>query len=143
MLGNVSAESRGRVLATRLYNMTNDRGMKQTLLIGRDTVHQQRLAAIEDMGGLSSALPVPNSFPQEQEKMEFSYTFLNHSLDGVPPPEGRWSKGHSMDGRGEFALADTQPLGEEPWLSMPEPDSGRAQAEQFAPPEDGVRRPSA
>jgi len=134
MLANVTAESSGRVLATRLYNMTSDRGMKQMLsfLIARDTMHQQQwLAAIEDMGGLTSALPIPNSFPQEQEQTAYSYAFMNYFVDGVPAPEGRWSEGPSIDGKGTFATIPGEPLGPEPILSPPEPDSG-AQAEQFA-----------
>jgi len=135
MLANVTAESSGRVLATRLYNMTNDRGMKQMLgfLIARDTMHQQQwLAAIEDMGGMSSSLPIPNSFPQEQEQQEFSYSFLNFFVDGVPPPEGRLSQGPSLDGKGKFSIGLGQPLGPEPKLAPPQPDSG-AQVEQLSP----------
>ncbi len=64
MLSNVAAEVTGRVLATRLYNLTEDTGMKDFLsfLIARDIMHQQQwLAVIEDQGGLSASLPVPNS----------------------------------------------------------------------------------
>ena len=74
--------------------------------------------------------PIPADY---QEKTEFSYSFLNCFVEGVPPPEGRWSQGPSLDGRGEFSLADAQPLGEEPVLAPPAPDSG-AQVEQFAAP---------
>ena len=94
MIANVTAESTGRVLATRLYNMTDDPGMKDMLsyLIARDTMHQQQwLAAIEDMGGLAANLPIPNSFPQEQENQEFSRVFLGFNKDGSPPPQGRWT----------------------------------------------------
>jgi Mn-containing catalase len=73
MYANVTAESSGRVLAVRLYNMTSDPGMKDMLsfLIARDTMHQQQwLAAIEDMGG--DQLPIPNSFPQSKENQKFS-----------------------------------------------------------------------
>jgi Mn-containing catalase len=145
MFANVTAESSGRVLATRLYNMTNDRGMKQMLsfLIARDTMHQQQwLAAIEDMGGVAAAMPIPNSFPQEQEQKDFSYVYLNHFVDGVPPPQGRWTEGPSIDGRGKFSLGDTQPLGPEPKLAQPEPDGG-SQAEQFAAPNGVDSRPGA
>src|SRR3954447_18366870 len=65
MYANVTAESSGRVLAVRLYNMTDDPGMKDMLsfLIARDTMHQQQwLAAIEDMGAEAN-LPIPDSFP--------------------------------------------------------------------------------
>lgn len=142
MLANVTAEASGRVLATRLYNMTSDAGMKNMLsfLIARDTMHQQQwLAAIEDMGGMEAAMPIPNSFPQSQEQTEFSYAFVNTFIEGVPPPEGRWSSGPSLDGRGEFSTVLGEPLGDEPMLAEPRPDSG-AQAEQFtAPVEDIVR----
>jgi Mn-containing catalase len=134
MFANVTAEMSGRVLATRLYNMTEDRGMREMLsfLIARDTMHQQQwLAAIDDMGGMESVLPVPNSFPQEQEQQDFSYAFVNCLVDGVAPPQGRWSSGPSMDGKGEFKVVPGVPLGPEPALADPPPDSG-AQAEQFA-----------
>lgn len=45
-----------------------------SFLIARDTMHQpQWLAVIEDMGGLNASLPIPNSFPQENEAQEHSY----------------------------------------------------------------------
>jgi Mn-containing catalase len=114
--------------------MTNDRGMKDMLsfLIARDTMHQQQwLAAIEEMGGMSASLPIPNSFPQEQERGEFSYAFINTFVEGVTPASGRWCEGQSLDGRGEFSMVTADPLGEEPDLGPPPPDSG-AQAEQFS-----------
>ncbi len=140
MLANVTAEATGRVLATRLYNMTEDRGMKQMLsfLIARDTMHQQQwLAAIEDMGGMTDALPIPNSFPQEQEQQDFSYAFVSCFVDGIEPPQGRWSQGPSLDGKGEFKTVPGQPLGPEPVLAEPLPDAG-AQAEQFSTREAGA-----
>lgn len=133
MISNVAAEATGRVLATRLYNLTEDKGMKDFLsfLIARDTMHQQQwLAVIEDMGGLSASLPIPNSFPQELEANEHSYYCLNTSLD-KPLPQGRWCDGPSLDGKGQFT-AKEQPdlLGEEPMLGKARPGSG-AQAEQI------------
>ncbi|AMX97908.1 MULTISPECIES: manganese catalase family protein [Mesorhizobium] len=133
MVANVTAEGSGRVLATRLYNMTSDPGMKDMLsfLIARDTMHQQQwLAAIEDMGGLNASLPVPNSFPQEKEHQDVSYAFINCFVEGVEPAQGRWSEGPSMDGKGEFSLVAGSPMGEEPILSPPRPSSG-AQSEQM------------
>ncbi|HEV7414604.1 manganese catalase family protein [Tianweitania sediminis] len=133
MMANVTAESSGRVLAVRLYNMTDDPGMKEMLsfLIARDTMHQQQwLAAIEDMGGLSASLPIPNSFPQEKEYQDMSYTFINTFVEGLAPAEGRWSEGKSLDGKADFRLMPGQPMGQEPKLSPPRPDSG-AQSEQM------------
>jgi Mn-containing catalase len=133
MYANVAAEATGRALATRLYELTDDTGMRDMLafLIARDTMHQQQwLAAIEDVGG-TDALPIPDSFPQDQEHREFSYAFLTTSVEGgPPPPEGRWSSGPSIDGRGEFTTRPAEPLGGEPQLGPPAPQ-GHAQAAQM------------
>jgi Mn-containing catalase len=127
MTANVMAESTGRVLAVRLYNMTDDPGMKEMLqfLIARDTMHQnQWLAALEDMGGLEKNFPIPNSHPQGEELQEFSYTFLGFDRDGAEPVQGRWSSGTSIDGKGTFTSRLMEPLGDEPKLAPPPPASG-------------------
>lgn len=131
MYANVTAESSGRALAVRLYNMTDDPGMKDMLsfLIARDTMHQQQwLAAIEDMGGDEANLPIPNSFPQEQENTEFSYAYLGHMLDGSIP-QGRWTEGPSMDGRSQFSGRVSEPLGGKPSLAPARPDGGAQTAQ--------------
>lgn len=122
---NLHAESQGRLQAVRMYEMSNDPGVKDTLsfMIARDTMHQNLwLAAIEDLqdSGLEDT-PVPSSFPQELEKQEFAYQFWNHS-EGTDSAEGRWAKGKSMDGKGEFEyVANPQPLGPEPQPPQPDP----------------------
>lgn len=131
MMANATAEGSGRVLAVRLYNMTDDPGMKDMLsfLIARDTMHQQQwMAVIEELGGPSAQFPIPNSFPQSQEQQDFSYVYLGHMVDGSIP-EGRWSKGPSLDGKGEFSAAVSKPLGGKPSLAPARPDGG-AQSEQ-------------
>lgn len=133
MTANVTAESTGRILAVRLYNMTDDAGMKDMLsfLIARDTMHQnQWLAALEELGGPTEVFPIPNSFPQEQEKTEFSYAFLGFQNDGSEPVQGRWSQGQSIDGNSSFTSRPMKPLGEKPNLGRAKPNSG-AQAEQL------------
>jgi Mn-containing catalase len=147
MYANVTAEATGRTLATRLYELTDDPGMKDMLsfLIARDTMHQQQwLAVIEELGG-PQALPIPNSFPQEQEKSEFSYSFLTTTVDGGAKPEGRWSHGRSLDGHGEFHSEPARPLGDEPVLSSPPPEA-YAQTQQIhggpgQSPDVGTQRP--
>ena len=132
MYANVAAEATGRVLATRLYNMTDDPGMKDMLafLIARDTMHQQQwLAVIEELGGLEKQLPIPNSFPQGQEHSQFSYAFFVHTKE-APVPEGRWTQGQSLDGKGQYSAMISEPLGEEPVLQKPRSDSG-AQTDQM------------
>lgn len=133
MTANVAAESTGRVLAVRLYNMTNDPGMKDMLsfLIARDTMHQnQWLAALEELGGAKSVFPIPNSFPQELEQQEFSYAYLGFQYDGSEPAQGRWSTGASIDGKGEFSTKISEPLGQKPELGPAKPGGG-AQQEQM------------
>jgi len=133
MSANVTAEATGRVLAVRLYNMTNDPGMKEMLqfLIARDTMHQnQWLAAIEELGGNQNVYPIPNSHPQSEENQDFSYTYLGFQQDGSQPPQGRWSEGQSIDGNGSFTSRPMEPMGEEPNLGRAKPNSG-AQAEQL------------
>ena len=132
MYCNVAAESTGRVLAVRLFNATDDAGMKKMLhyMIARDTMHQQQgLAVLEELGGPSANLPVPNSFPQEMEDQENNYNFYATSVDGTVP-EGRWTSGTAVDGRGEFTVFQNKPLGQEPVLGPARPDSG-AQGQQI------------
>jgi Mn-containing catalase len=131
MMANVTAEATGRALATRLYNMTDDPGMKDMLsfLIARDTMHQQQwLAVIEELGGMEKQLPIPNSFPQEKEAQQYSYAYFGHRTDGAVPA-GRWTQGPSLDGKGKFAPMKSDPLGGEPVLAPPRPDGG-AQIDQ-------------
>jgi Mn-containing catalase len=127
MYCNVAAESTGRVLAVRLYNATNDPGMKDMLhfMIARDTMHQQQwLAVIEEMGGHEGTLPIPNSFSQEKEDQKNNYNFYATAYDGSAPPEGRWTSGPSIDGKGTFSVFQNKPMGEEPVLGPARPDSG-------------------
>jgi Mn-containing catalase len=133
MYANVTAEATGRTLAVRLYNMTDDPGMKDMLafLIARDTMHQnQWLAVIAELGGRETQVPVPNSFPQDQENQDFNYVFLGFAHDGAEPPRGRWSEGSSIDGKGTFSMRPHEPQGEEPELGAARPNSG-AQSEQI------------
>jgi Mn-containing catalase len=134
MTANIAAESTGRVLAVRLFNETHDQGMRDMLafLIGRDTMHQnQWLAVIEELGGFQAQFPIPNSFPQAMENQEFNYSYFVTSTDGTYP-EGRWSQGPSIDGKGEFKPQRVEPMGEVPVLGPARPDSGN-QTEQMSP----------
>src|SRR4051795_7665851 len=98
---NVTAESQGRLQVCRLYNMTEDKGVRDMLsfLIARDTMHQnQWMAAIRELeeDGLETT-PVPSNFPQDLEKREVSYVFVTAS-DGTQGDVGHWGSGPSMDG---------------------------------------------
>ncbi|HEX2180565.1 MAG TPA: manganese catalase family protein [Actinomycetota bacterium] len=140
MYSNVAAEATGRALATRLYNMTDDPGMKDMLsfLIARDTMHQQQwLAVLEELG--PEHLPVPNSFPQELENQDFNYTFVSTAANGGKTATGRWTRGESLDNRGgKFNVAKAKPLGDEPELAPARPDA-YGQIEQSAAPATSAR----
>ena len=119
MRANVTAESSGRLLATRLWELTDDPGMKDMLsfLIARDTMHQQQwLAVLEEIGALRDT--VPNSFHHHQENQDFNYNFL---VTNIHPEEsraeGRWTEGRSLDGHGQFNREPARPHGQEPRLS--------------------------
>ncbi|GAB3166263.1 manganese catalase family protein [Telluribacter humicola] len=133
MHANVMAESSGRVLATRLWESTEDKGMKDMLafLIARDTMHQnQWMAVLEELGGPENNHPIPNSFPQAEEHSQFSYAFISTNINRPEPPLGRWTRGRSIDGKGEFSFVHAMPHGEEPNLGAPDP-KGYAQKEQM------------
>jgi len=132
MYSNVCAEATGRALAVRLYNMTDDPGMKDFLqfLIARDTMHQnQWLAVIEELGGPQAVLPIPNSHPQSEEVRDFSYVFVS-TYAGDALPSGGPTSGRSPDGKGEFTVQKIQALGGMPELAPAVPRGG-AQAEQM------------
>jgi Mn-containing catalase len=112
---NVTAESQGRLQVARLYQLTDDNGVRDmfSFLLARDTMHQnQWLAAIEELekDGLEET-PVPSNFPQEREMSEVAYRFMNFS-QGEESREGRWAEGPSKDGKGQFEyVAEPQAMG--------------------------------
>jgi Mn-containing catalase len=115
---NLTAESQGRLQVCRLYEMTDDSGVRDMLsfLIARDTMHQnQWIAAIADLEaeGLETT-PTPSTFPQHLEKSSVSYQFMNLSK-GTESQEGSWASGKSPDGKGTFEYVENpQPMGPEP-----------------------------
>ncbi|MGB3543583.1 manganese catalase family protein [Rubrivirga sp.] len=135
MYANVMAESTGRTLAARLYQMTDDPGMQDMLryLLARDTMHQnQWLAVIEELGGVEALHPIPASIPLQEERkaphvdeMNLQYAFM---ATGTEPHDGfdgaRFTSGPSVDGKGEFSMIDKmEPLGDVPELPEPPPST--------------------
>lgn len=122
---NIQAESQGRLQAVRMYEMSDDPGVKDTLsyMIARDTMHQnQWLAAVEELkaDGLED-FPVPSKFPRELEKQEVSYQYWDLS-EGNESQQGRWAQGPSPDGKGEFEyLQNPAPQGPEGEAPSPNP----------------------
>ena len=98
---NATAEMQGRLQVARLWNMTDDNGVRTLLrfLLTRDHMHQQQwLAACQEIeaDGLDG-IPVPEAFPLEDEIPEFAYTFIDAS-DGPDAANGRWATGPALDG---------------------------------------------
>jgi len=120
MYSNAAAEMAGRVLATRLWELTDDPGMKDMLafMLARDTMHQQQwLAVIEE---LDQPLPAPSDFPMENQHNEYAYQFFLHSTAPVPE-NSRFAQGPSLDGKGEFSMVSAKPLGQIPVLKPAPP----------------------
>jgi len=122
---NVTAESQGRLQVSRLYQMTEDKGVRDMLsfLLARDTMHQnQWLAAIKELeeDGLEST-PCPSNFPQERELGEVAYKFMNFS-EGVESRDGSWADGPSVDGRGTIEYVEKPTaMGDVPKLNEVDP----------------------
>jgi Mn-containing catalase len=117
---NANAEMQGRLQAARIYNMTDDPGVRDLLsfLLARDTMHQNQwiAAAAELRAEGREDLPVPSNFPINQEHREVSYQYINFS-DGATAAEGSWASGPTPDGKGEFTYLS----GPETSVPMPPP----------------------
>jgi Mn-containing catalase len=121
---NATAEMQGRLQVARIYNMTDDPGVKDMLrfLITRDHMHQQQwLAAVEQLkeDGLEG-LPVPEAFPLDEEIGDLGYTFIQAS-DGPEAANGRWASGPSIDGKGTFRAAAIEATADAPTLPPGDP----------------------
>jgi len=111
---NLMAESQGNLQVGRLYNMTDDVGVRDMLSfnLARDIMHQnQWAAAIAELqtDGLHQFF-VPDGMPLDRIMTEQAHTFWNCS-QGEESGQGRWASGPTPDGMGEFQyLANPQPL---------------------------------
>lgn len=111
---NVAAEAQGRLQTARLYNMTDDPGVKAMLQfnLARDTAHQnQWLAAIEQLQEDGIEGPVAPTALFDEENQDHSRT-LWHLSDGADAAEGAWAHGPAPDGRRELRfIPDPSPEG--------------------------------
>jgi Mn-containing catalase len=106
---NANAEMQGRLQAARIYNMTDDSGVRDLLafLLARDTMHQNQwtAAAAELRAEGFEDLPVPSNFPIHKEVQDVEYAYINFS-DGADAKDGTWASGPAPDGRGEFSYQE-------------------------------------
>ena len=67
---------------------------------------------------------MPNSFPQTEEKGEFSYKFLVTDMNGIGTQQDQaWTSGPAPDSKGQFTVGLAVPLGEVPNLGFGRPDT--------------------
>ncbi|SES33010.1 manganese catalase family protein [Lentzea albida] len=120
---NVAAEAQGRLQTARLYNMTDDQGVRDMLRfnLARDTAHQNMwLAAIEELQEDGLEGPIAPSALFDEENAEHAGTIW-HNSDGALGAEGGWASGTAPDGVHEFSyVMDPEPLGGH--ASAPKPD---------------------
>ncbi len=121
MYDNAAKEMQGRIQTARVYELTDDTGVHDTLsfMLSRDLYHQQQfLAAIEELGGPTKVLPVPVQRTADTlgENGQYSYAFMAYSQDPsqTTSGQGRWASGPSLDGKGEYSyIAEPFALGTE------------------------------
>jgi Mn-containing catalase len=121
---NVAAEAQSRLMTSRVYNMTDDRGVKDMLQfnLARDTYHQQQwLLGIEQLiedGFVDHGIENSNGDEEKQEQNRTFYSFDPESTAG----EGRWARGRTLiDDRELVYVEDAQPLTDDKPLG-PAPD---------------------
>jgi Mn-containing catalase len=121
---NVAAEAQSRLQTSRIYNMTDDRGVKDMLQfnLARDTYHQQQwLLGIEQLiedGFTENGIEDSNAEFEKQDQNHTFYSFDPESSAG----EGRWARGPALNGKDEIVyVPDAQPLTDDRPLG-PAPD---------------------
>jgi Mn-containing catalase len=114
VIANANAEMQGRIQVARIYNMTDDHGVRDMLsfLLARDTGHQNQweAAAKELQAEKIEELPIPSNFPLSKEMQSEEYKFINFS-DGAHAKDGSWASGPTPDGRGEFSYEEAPTKG--------------------------------
>jgi len=122
LYANATAEMNGRLQATRMFEMTNDSGIRDMLhfMIARDHMHQmQWLAAVEELGGMAAVLPTPADFPLQKEMGKVAYAFMAYAQNPgeTTSSQGRGASAPAVDGKGEFSyIAEPYATGQMPHL---------------------------
>ncbi|MCM6855447.1 manganese catalase family protein [Enterococcus durans] len=105
---NLNAESQGRLQVARIYEMIDDRGVKDLLsvLLARDSYHQNLWAsAVKELEENEGSILVPSTFNRENERKDIAYDFYNFS-EGDESSKGPWASGKALDGEGEYQWLD-------------------------------------
>ncbi|WP_049068753.1 manganese catalase family protein [Enterococcus faecium] len=121
---NLNAESQGRLQVARIYEMIDDRGVKDTLsvLLARDSYHQNLWeCAVKELEEKEGSILVPSTFPRDKERKDIAYDFYNFS-EGDQSSEGSWASGKALDGEGEYQ-----------WLKEPKIEGAAPKLEPVTP----------
>src|ERR1700710_2911779 len=119
---NAHAEGQGRLQTSRLYNMTDDPGIKATLgyNLARDTWHQQQwLLAIEQLQEDGLADIIEDSNFENEDKIQ-DHTYWSFDEDSLAA-EGRWANGQTLVDEQEI-LYQAVPVASEDIGLLPAPD---------------------
>jgi Mn-containing catalase len=119
---NVHAEAQSRLQTSRIYNMTDDPGVKATLQfnLARDTFHQQQwLRGIEQLvaDGLSDVIEDSNADVENSEQAR-TYWSLHEGSTG---PQGAWAQGRTPVTDQEIVVHGPTPESDDDGL-LPPPD---------------------
>lgn len=120
---NVAAEAQSRLQTARVYQMTDDPGVKDMLRfnLARDTFHQQQwLLGIEQLiedGIVETGIEDSLADEEHTEHAQTFYSFHEGSRAG----EGRWAQGTTLRGDGQIAFTEGVPLRDDDAL-VPAPD---------------------
>ena len=122
---NAAAEGQSRLQTSRIYDMTDDPGVRATLNfnLARDTYHQQQwLLGIEQLvaDGFTEGIEDSN---REVEDTTHDHTFWSLT-EGSQADEGLWATGTTIKGQQiEFLpLEQAQPIGGDTSDDLPAPD---------------------
>ncbi|HFQ0480905.1 TPA: manganese catalase family protein [Enterococcus faecium] len=121
---NLNAESQGRLQVARIYEMIDDRGVKNMLsvLLARDSYHQNLWeCAVKELEEKEGSILVPSTFPRDKERKDIAYDFYNFS-EGDQSSEGSWASGKALDGEGEYQ-----------WLKEPKIEGAAPKLEPVTP----------
>jgi manganese catalase len=119
---NVHAEAQSRLQTSRIYNMTDDPGVRAMLKfnLARDTFHQQQwLRGIEELvaDGLADVIEDSNA-ENEDAVQAATYWSLHEGSRGI---EGGWAKGRTPVTDQEVLVHDATPESTDDGL-LPPPD---------------------
>jgi Mn-containing catalase len=121
---NVHAEAQSRLQTARVFQMTDDPGVKETLRfnLARDTFHQQQwLLGIEQLIEDGFTDGIEDSL-KEEENTEAARTYYSFH-EGSTAGEGRWAQGTTLIGDDEIRFEQGGPVGEKLDVAdLPAPD---------------------